>query len=160
MRIFSNESVLHIRWLKYWSFSFSITPSNEYSGLISFRIDWFDILSVQSLSRVFSTATVQEHQFFGTQLSLWSNSHIDTWLLEKQQLWLNRPLSAKYYLCFLIYCLGWSSEKAMAPHSSTLAWRIPWTEEPDRLQSTGSQKVRHDWVTSLSLFTFMHWRMK
>ena len=53
-----------------------------------------------------------------------------------------------------------SQEKAMAPHSSTLAWRLPWTEEPGRLQSMGSLRVRHDWVTSLSLFTFMHWRRK
>ena len=52
------------------------------------------------------------------------------------------------------------SEKAMAPHSSTLAWKIPWTEEPGRLQSMGSLGVRHDWATSLSLFTFMHWRRK
>ena len=51
-------------------------------------------------------------------------------------------------------------EKAMATHSSTLAWKIPWTEEPGRLQSTGSLGVRHDWATSLSLFTFMHWRRK
>ena len=50
-----------------------------------------------------------------------------------------------------------SSEKAMAPHSITLAWQIPWTEEPGRLQSMGSLRVRHDWATSLSLFTFMHW---
>ena len=49
---------------------------------------------------------------------------------------------------------------AMAPHSSTLAWKIPWMEEPGRLQSMGSLRVRHDWVTSLSLFTFMHWRRK
>ena len=49
---------------------------------------------------------------------------------------------------------------AMAPHSSTLAWKIPWTEEPGGLQSMGSLRVRHDWVTSLSLFTFMHWRRK
>ena len=48
----------------------------------------------------------------------------------------------------------------MAPHSSTLAWRIPWTEEPGGLQSTGPLRVRHDWATSLSLFTFMHWRRK
>ena len=48
----------------------------------------------------------------------------------------------------------------MAPHSSTLAWKIPWTEEPDRLQSMGSWRVGHDWATSLSLFTFMHWRRK
>ena len=51
-------------------------------------------------------------------------------------------------------------EKAMAPHSSTLAWKIPWTEEPGRLQSRGSLRVGHDWATSLSLFTFMHWRRK
>ena len=51
-------------------------------------------------------------------------------------------------------------EKAVAPHSSTLAWKIPWTEEPGRLQSTGSLRVGHDWATSLSLFTFMHWRRK
>ena len=51
-------------------------------------------------------------------------------------------------------------EKAMAPHSSTLAWKIPWMEEPGGLQSMGSLRVRHDWVTSLSLFTFMHWRRK
>ena len=49
-------------------------------------------------------------------------------------------------------------EKAMAPHSSTLAWQIPWMEEPGRLQSMGSLRVGHDWATSLSLFTFMHWR--
>ena len=52
------------------------------------------------------------------------------------------------------------AEKAMAPHSSTLAWKIPWTEEPGRLQSMGSLGIRHDWATSLSLFTFMHWRRK
>ena len=51
-------------------------------------------------------------------------------------------------------------EKAMAPHSSTLAWKMPWMEEPGRLQSMGSLRVRHDWATSLSLFTFMHWRRK
>ena len=53
-----------------------------------------------------------------------------------------------------------NSEKAMASHSSTLAWKIPWTEEPGGLQSMGSLRVRHDWATSLSLFTFMHWRRK
>ena len=52
------------------------------------------------------------------------------------------------------------SEKAMAPHSSTLAWKLPWTEEPGRLRSTGSRRVGQDWATSLSLFTFMHWRRK
>ena len=55
IRVFSNESVLHIRWPKYWSFSFSISPSNKYSGLISFRMDWLDLLAVHWLARVFST---------------------------------------------------------------------------------------------------------
>ena len=53
-----------------------------------------------------------------------------------------------------------STEKAMAPHSSTLAWKIPWAEEPGRLQSMGSRRVGHDWATSLLLFTFLHWRRK
>ena len=82
IRVSSNESAIHVRWLKYWSFSFSISASNEYSGLISFRIGWFDLLVVQGLSRIFSCTTVQKHQFFGTQPSLWSNSHIHTWLLD------------------------------------------------------------------------------
>ena len=84
--VFPNESALHIKWPKYWSlsFSFSISPTNEYSGLISFRIDWFDLLAVQgTLRRVFSSTTVQKHQFFGAQSSLWSSSHIHMWLLEK-----------------------------------------------------------------------------
>ena len=88
-----NQFLVHwvppcVRWPKYWSFS--IRPSNEYSELISSKIDW--------------------------------------------------------------------SEKAMASHSSTLVWKIPWMEEPGRLQSMGSLRVGHDWMISLSLFTFMHWR--
>ena len=75
IRVFSNESAVHIKWPKYWSFSFSISPSSEYSRLISFRIDWFDFLAVR-LSKVFSSTTVQMHQFFSIQPSLWSNSHI------------------------------------------------------------------------------------
>ena len=77
IRVFSNESVLHIRWPKYWSFSFSISPSNEYSGLISFRMDQMDLQS-KGLSRVLSNTTVQKHQFFSAQLSSQSNSHIHT----------------------------------------------------------------------------------
>ena len=56
--------------------------------------------------------------------------------------------------------VGWVAEKAVAPHSSTLAWKTPWMKEPGRLQSMGSLRVGHDWATSLSLFTFMHWRRK
>ena len=85
IRVFSNELAFHIRWPKYWRFSFSISPSNEYSGLISFRIDRFDILAVQVLSRVFSSTTIQIHQFLSAQTPLWSNSHIYAWLLKKPQ---------------------------------------------------------------------------
>ena len=83
IRVFSNESTLCMRWPKYWSFSFSISPSNEHPGLMSFRIDWLDLLAVQGISRVFSNTTVQKHQFFHAQLSSQSNSHIHTWPLEK-----------------------------------------------------------------------------
>ena len=83
IRIFSSESVLHIRWPNYWSFSFNISPSMNIQ-------DWFPLgltglISLQSkgLSRDFSNTTVQKHQFFSAQFSLWSNSHTHTWLLEK-----------------------------------------------------------------------------
>ena len=66
---------------------------------------------------------------------------------------LNYPVVFFWVLC------PWA-EKAMAPHSSTLPWKIPWTEDPGGLQSMGSLRVRHDWATSLSLFTFMQWRRK
>ena len=83
IRVFSNESALHIRWPKHWSFNFSISPSNEYSGLISFRVDWFDLFAVQGILKSLLSYTVQKHQLLSTQLSLWSNSHIHTWLQEK-----------------------------------------------------------------------------
>jgi len=68
IRVFSNELALRNRWPKYWSFSFNISPSNEHPGLISFRMDWLDLLQSKGLSRVFSNTTVQKHQFFGAQL--------------------------------------------------------------------------------------------
>ena len=83
IRVFSTELALRIKWSKYWSYSFSISPSNEYSEPIPFRIDWFDLLAVKGLSRVFSNTTVQKHQFFSIQPSLWSSSHIHTRLLVK-----------------------------------------------------------------------------
>ena len=85
IRVFSNEFALRIRWPKYWTLCFSISPSNEYSGLITFRIDWFDLLAVQGTLK----SLLQHHSSkasmpqFGAQPCWWSNSHIHTWLLEK-----------------------------------------------------------------------------
>ena len=76
IRVFSNESVLYLNTPKYWSFNFNISPSDEYSGLISVRMDWLEISSQsKGLSRVFSNTTVQKDQLFCAQPSLWSNSH-------------------------------------------------------------------------------------
>ena len=78
-------------------------------------------------------------------------------------LWLVWPFGGLSIYCYVIshfIPISAISEKAMAPHSSTLAWKLPWMEEPGRLQSMGSLRVGHDWVASLSLFTFMHWRRK
>ena len=77
IRVFSSEMALHVRWPKYWSFSFSMSPSNVYSGLISFRIDGLISLLSKGFSRVFSNTTVQKHQFIGAHPSLWSNCHIN-----------------------------------------------------------------------------------
>ena len=68
--VFSNESTLCMRQPQYWSFSFSIIPSNEYPGLVSFRMDWLDLFAVQGLARVFSSITIPKYQFFGAQPSL------------------------------------------------------------------------------------------
>ena len=83
IRVFSNESTLRMRWPKYWSFSFSIIPSNEYPGLISFRMDWLNLLAVQGtlkslLQHHSSKASILQHSAFFIY-----NSHIHTWLLEK-----------------------------------------------------------------------------
>ena len=78
IRVFFNESVLRIRWPKYWSFSLSISPFYEYSGLIFFRIDWFDLLAVQGIlkSLLLRTTRIRKHQSSGSWPCLWSNSHI------------------------------------------------------------------------------------
>ena len=80
IRVFSSELALCLKWPKYWSFSFSISPFNVYSGMIS--------LLSKELSRLFSNITVWKHHFFGAHLSLRSNFHIHTWLLKKLYLWI------------------------------------------------------------------------
>ena len=91
-------------------------------------------------------------------LVMWGDGYVNNLDLVKHPI-IYMCITPSHFLHFVnIYsCI---SEKAMAPHSSTLAWRIPWTEEPGGLQSMGSLRVGHDWVTSLLLFTFMHWRRK
>ena len=94
IRVLSNELALHVRWPKFWSFSFIISPSNEYSGLISFRMDWLDLLAVQgilkSLQHHSSKASILWHSaFFIVQLS---HPYMT---LEKQKLWLDGPLLGK-----------------------------------------------------------------
>ena len=102
---FSNGSVLCIRWPKHWSSSFSISPSSEYSGLISFRMDWLDACSPRD-SQEFSP-TPQFKSISSSVLNFLYGPTLtsihDYW---KNQFWLDRPLSAKQCLCILICCLG------------------------------------------------------
>ena len=95
IRVFSSESALSSMWPKCWSFNFSNSPSNEYSGLISLRIDWLGLLAVQGTLKSLLQHTIQKHQFFGAQSS-WSSFHICIWLLEKPQVWLYGFLLAKW----------------------------------------------------------------
>ena len=108
IRVFSNESVLCIRWPKYWSFSFSISPSNEYSELISFRTDWFNLLAVQRtvkslLQHNSSKASIIQHSPF--LLVQFSHLHMTTWKTIALTRW---TFSAKWCLCFYVHCLGLS----------------------------------------------------
>ena len=103
--VFSKESALCIRWPKYCCFSFSISPFIEYLGLISFKIDWFDLLAVQETLQGLLQHKVWKHWFFSAQPSLWSDSHIP-WRLEKPELWLYRPLWARWE--------NWGSESGTA----------------------------------------------
>ena len=85
IRVFSNESAVLHQVAKVLELQVQQSSSNDYSGLVSFRTDWFDLLVVQGTLKSFSSATVQRHQFFGAQPPLWSNPHIHTWLLEKKK---------------------------------------------------------------------------
>ena len=150
---FSSESALHIQWPKYWN---SASSSSEYSGLISFRIDWLNLLAVQGTLKSLlqyhsSKASILRHSaFFIVQLS---HSYMTTGKTIDFPGGLDGKASA-YNAGDLGLIPGSEDplEKEMAIHSSIRAWKVPWTEEPGRLQSMGSQRVGHDWATSLSLF--------
>ena len=108
IRVFSNESAFCIRWPKYWSFSFSISPSNEFSGLISFRMDWLDLLAVQGTlkslvqHRSSKVSVFWCSAFFMVQLS---HLYITTGKTLALSIW---TFIGKVYLCFLVCCLCWS----------------------------------------------------
>ena len=104
---FSNESTLRTRWPKYWSFSFSISPSNEYSQLISFRIDWFDLVAIQgTFQHLFQHHSSKASIFWCSAFFMVQLSH--SWPLEKTIALTRWTLLAKWCLCFLICCLGLS----------------------------------------------------
>ena len=108
IRVFSNELDLHIRWPKYWGFSFSISPSNEYSGLISFRMDWLDLLAVQgTLKILLQHHSSKESMLWCSALFIVELSH--PYMTTGKTIALtNWTLAGKAKFCFLICCLGWS----------------------------------------------------
>ena len=133
IRVFSNESTLHMRWPKYWNFSFSINPSKEHPGLISLRMDWLDLLAVQGTLQ----SLLRHHS---------SKASILRILMQMNSLVAQTVKRLPTTQETRIRSLGREDplEKGMATHSSTLAWKIPRTEEPGRLQSMGSQRVGHN----------------
>ena len=176
----SNDSALCIRWPKYWSFSFNISPSKDYSGLISFGIDWFDLLAVRGTLK----SLLQHHSskpsilrlsaFFIVQLSnpymtTGKTIALTTWTFVGKVISLLFSMLSRFVLAWripgrrdlvaAIYGVTQSRtrlsnftftfhfhalEKAMATHSSVLAWRIPGTAEPGGLPSLGSHRVGHN----------------
>ena len=247
IRVFCSESTLRMKWPKYWSFSFSISPSNEHPGLISFRMDWLDLFEVPGtlkslLQHHSSKASILQHSaFFIVQLShpymttgktialtRWTfvgkvmslllnmlsrlvitflprSKHLLTsWLqspsaviLEPKKIKSDTVSTVSSSIChevmgpdamiLVFWMLSFNPtfslssftfikrlfsssllsairvvssaylEKAMATHSSTLAWKIPWMEEPGRLQSMGSRRVGHDWSDLAHLHIWGYW---
>ena len=138
------------------------------------RVGWFERIALKHIyyhmwnrSPVLVRCMRLGAQGWCTGMTLWDGwggrckgvsgwrTHVHPWLIHVN-VWQKPP---QYYKVISLQ-LKLITEKAMAPHSNTLAWKIPWMEEPGRLQSMGSLRVGHDWRTSLSLFTFMHWRRK
>ena len=133
IRVFSNGSSLRIRWPEYWSFSFSISPSNEHPGLISFRMDWLDLLAVQG--------TLYKLKLLFLRLChSWESLNPPNgviWRYIKQ--WVKRR----------------TLEEEIATHCSILAWKIPWTEESGGLPSMELPRVGHDWAQVHSSHTLV-----
>ena len=142
IRVFSNESLLHIRWPKYWSFSFSISPSNEYLGLISFRIDYLISLLSKELSSVFSSTTIQSISY--SALSLWPKSCIWRWLLK------NHSLDYRDFVSKLTSLLLNTLSRfviTFIPRSKHLL--ISWLQSPSAV-ILESKKIKSDPVSTVS----------
>ena len=113
----------------------------QYSGLISLKIDWFDLLAVQGLSGVFSSTTVQRHQFFGVVPSLQSSFHNCMWPLGRPQSWLYRPLLVEWCLCFSAHCLGLSllyCQEAFVFWFHGCSHHLQWFLEPKKRKSVST----------------------
>ena len=132
IRGFSNESVLHIRWPKYGRFSFSITPSNEYSGLTSLRMDWLDLLAVQGILNSLL-------QYHSSKASILWCSAFFTVQLSHPYMTTGKTIALTSWTF-----VGKVMSLLLNMLSSTLAWKIPWTEEPGGLQSMELLRVGHD----------------
>ena len=141
IRVFSSELALHTRWPKYWSFSFGISPPNEYSGLISFRIDWLDLLAVQGTLK----SLLQHHSSKASVL--WPSAFLmvqlsHPYMTTGKTIALTRWTFVSKVMSLLFNTCSRLVMKEMATLSSTLAWKILWTEEPGSLQSMGLQRVK------------------
>ena len=146
IRLFSNESVLCIRWPKYWCFSFNISPSNEHSGLISFRMDWLDLLAAQGTLK-----NLLQHHSSKASIRWCNGTPLQYFCLENPMdggaWWAavcgvskSQTRLSDFTFTFHFHAL----EKEMATHSSVLVWRIPGTGEPGGLLSMGPHRVGHD----------------
>ena len=158
IRVFSNESTLHIRWPKYWSVSFSISPSNEHPGLISFRMDWLDLLAVQGtlknlLQHHSSKASILRcYAFFVVQLShpyITTGKTFDlTFIGKVTSLVFNVLTSRRRRGRQRTRWLDGITDSMTWVWVNSQSWW--WTGRPDMLQFMGSQRVGHDWVTELN----------
>ena len=135
IRVFSKESVLRIRWPKYWSFNFSINPSDEYSGLMSFRMDWLDLLAVPGTLK---SSTPQFKSINSLALSFLYSPTLIPGGSDGKAFAYNAGDPGS------IPGLGRSPGEGNGNPLQYLAWKIPWTEESGRLQSMRSQRVGHD----------------
>ena len=125
-------------------------------------LDWSCGLLSCTSAILFQGTPQTTYCFLGRVRGMWSRNILDELSLDmKNIIQVLCAVTEFRVVCFItIDPHSLFPEKAMAPNSSTLAWKIPWAEEPGRLQSMGSRRVGHDWTTSLSLFTSMHWRRK